>query len=222
MGRHSAPSKHAAQRKHAAPRRPRRPRSGPPPPALPILAVTVTGVATAAAAVLGTTQAAAVDKRDQASDSPVTRVLPSTGSSVEPIHRAEYGPSTRHLARSALEKTPVPDSRGMASVPTDEEESGGEVTSTGECEASYYDTGSVTANGEPFDTSELTAAHKTLPFDSRIRVINKSNNRSVVVRINDRGPYIAGRCLDLTPPAMETIAGPGVGTADVRYEVLGK
>ncbi|MFB4301195.1 septal ring lytic transglycosylase RlpA family protein [Actinomadura sp. NTSP31] len=93
---------------------------------------------------------------------------------------------------------------------------------TGSCEASFYGEGQMTASGEPFDPSELTAAHKTLPMGSKVRVTNKNNGRSVVVRINDRGPYAGGRCLDLSTAAMKKVGGTGSGVIPVRYEVLSK
>ena len=91
---------------------------------------------------------------------------------------------------------------------------------TGTCEASFYDEPQETANGETFDPEAFTAANKTLPFNTRVRVTNVANGRSVVVRINDRGPYITGRCLDLSVAAFRTIASLGAGVADVRYQVL--
>ncbi|WP_141579929.1 septal ring lytic transglycosylase RlpA family protein [Actinomadura sp. WMMA1423] len=96
------------------------------------------------------------------------------------------------------------------------------VLRTGSCEASYYWEGQMTASGEAFDPSELTAAHKTLPMGSKVRVTNKNNDRSVVVRINDRGPYAGGRCLDLSKAAMKKVGGTGSGVIPVRYEVLSK
>ncbi|OLT17029.1 hypothetical protein BJF79_18180 [Actinomadura sp. CNU-125] len=103
-------------------------------------------------------------------------------------------------------------------------ESGGseKVLDSGSCKASFYGEGQMTASGESFDPSELTAAHKTLPFDSKVRVTNKSNGESVVVRINDRGPYSGGRCLDLSEAAMEDIGGTSAGVVSVRYEVLSR
>jgi rare lipoprotein A len=98
---------------------------------------------------------------------------------------------------------------------------GGAVVSTGTCQASFYtDEGSRTASGEIFHTSDFTAAHKTLPFNTKVRVTNVSNGKSVVVRINDRGPFVSGRCLDLTPAAFNTISSESAGVATVRYEVL--
>ncbi|MBA9001828.1 septal ring lytic transglycosylase RlpA family protein [Thermomonospora cellulosilytica] len=96
------------------------------------------------------------------------------------------------------------------------------VIDTGACQASYYWDPQPTASGERFDPEALTAAHKTLPMHSRVRVTNKNNGRSVVVRINDRGPYIAGRCLDLSRAAMRTVGGTGAGVIPVEYQVLAK
>ena len=66
---------------------------------------------------------------------------------------------------------------------------------------SYYDDGSHTANGEKFDPNGLTAANRTLPFNTMVRVTNPSNGKSVTVRINDRGPFVSSRCLDLAKGA---------------------
>lgn len=94
------------------------------------------------------------------------------------------------------------------------------VIETGSCEVSYYPGGGITASGEAFDATEPTAAHRTLPFGSLVRVTNDANGESVVVRINDRGPYYGDRCLDLSVGAFASIADPADGVADVRYEVL--
>lgn len=63
--------------------------------------------------------------------------------------------------------------------------------------ASWYGSGRKTANGERFNPNGMTAAHRSLPFGTRVRVENKRNGRSVVVRINDRGPFVRGRIIDL-------------------------
>ncbi|HEY8479420.1 MAG TPA: septal ring lytic transglycosylase RlpA family protein [Spirillospora sp.] len=97
-----------------------------------------------------------------------------------------------------------------------------EVLESGSCMASYYWQGQMTASGEPFDPNDLTAAHRTLPMGSKVRVTNKNNGRSVVVRINDRGPFVAGRCLDLSRAAMKKLRGTGAGVIPVRYEVLSR
>ncbi|KXK53447.1 MAG: rare lipoprotein A [Chlorobi bacterium OLB5] len=88
-------------------------------------------------------------------------------------------------------------------------------------EASWYGPGfhgRKTANGERFDTYEFTAAHKTLPFNTLLKVTNLENNLFTVVRINDRGPYIRGRIIDLSKASKEAI-GMG-GTAQVKIEQI--
>jgi rare lipoprotein A len=94
------------------------------------------------------------------------------------------------------------------------------VLSSGSCEASYYDEGQRTANGETFNPDALTAAHASLPFNSLVRVTNPASGESVVVRINDRWPARTDRCLDLSRAAFSSIASLGQGIVDVRYEVL--
>ena len=77
--------------------------------------------------------------------------------------------------------------------------------------------GQTTANGERYNAYGKSVAHKTLPFGTRLRVINQSNGKSVIVRVNDRGPYIAGRDLDLSYGAFSSIAHPGQGVTSVCY-----
>jgi rare lipoprotein A len=96
------------------------------------------------------------------------------------------------------------------------------VIDTGTCQASYYWEPQPTASGERFDPDALTAAHRTLPMHSKVRVTNDNNGRSVVVRINDRGPYAGGRCLDLSKAAMASVGGTGSGVIPVRYQVLAR
>ena len=94
----------------------------------------------------------------------------------------------------------------------------------GACEASFYGAdfaGSTTANGETFDPNAMTAAHKTLPFDTHVQVTNPNNGQSVTVRINDRGPFVAGRCLDLSTAAFDQIIGTGSGVSQVEWQVVG-
>lgn len=92
--------------------------------------------------------------------------------------------------------------------------------------ASFYsqgdDGGSVTATGERFNHHAMTAAHRTLPFGTRVRVTNLRNGRSVVVRINDRGPFTGGRIIDLSRGAAKAIGMINSGVARVRLEVLGR
>jgi rare lipoprotein A len=77
-----------------------------------------------------------------------------------------------------------------------------------------------TANGERFDMNGLTAAHRTLPFDSYVRVTNVENGQSVVVRINDRGPFVRDRIIDLSATAARQIGMKDGGLAHVRIEVV--
>ena len=79
-----------------------------------------------------------------------------------------------------------------------------------------------TASGERLDPNQLTAAHRTLPFGTRVRVTNLDNGRRVVVRINDRGPFKKGRVLDVTPAAARKLGFADAGLAHVRLDVLGK
>ncbi|MBN1835560.1 MAG: septal ring lytic transglycosylase RlpA family protein [Spirochaetales bacterium] len=80
--------------------------------------------------------------------------------------------------------------------------------------------GRKTASGEVFDTNLLTAAHKTLPFGTLVRVTNLETEQSTIVRINDRGPFVAGRIIDLSRAAAAAIGMAGSGVARVRVEVV--
>lgn len=89
--------------------------------------------------------------------------------------------------------------------------------------ASWYGPGfhaKQTANGEQYDQNELTAAHRTLQMPSLVRVTNLDNGRSVVLRVNDRGPYSKGRIIDVSSRAADLLAFKGKGTAKVRVETL--
>jgi rare lipoprotein A len=89
--------------------------------------------------------------------------------------------------------------------------------------ASYYADkfhGKLTANGEVFDADDLTAAHRSLQFGTLLQVTNLKNNKSVVVRVNDRGPHVRGRIVDLSNAAAAEIGLGHSGTARVKLEVL--
>ncbi|CAI8998719.1 Endolytic peptidoglycan transglycosylase RlpA [Pseudomonas sp. IT-P12] len=89
--------------------------------------------------------------------------------------------------------------------------------------ASYYGArhqGKRTASGERFDKNSLTAAHRQLPFGTRVKVTNLKNNQSCVVRINDRGPHTRGRLIDLSHEAAEQLGMIRSGTARVRVQAL--
>ncbi|MGM0635864.1 MAG: septal ring lytic transglycosylase RlpA family protein [Bacteroidota bacterium] len=89
--------------------------------------------------------------------------------------------------------------------------------------ASYYDDkfdGRTTASGEVFDQNKATAAHRTLPFGTKVKVTNVSNQKSTVVIINDRGPFIRGRIIDLSKSIAEELDFLGDGTTEVEIEVI--
>jgi rare lipoprotein A len=86
--------------------------------------------------------------------------------------------------------------------------------------ASYYWQGTKTASGEKFNTNDLTAAHPTLPFGTRLRVTNVSSGQSVTVRVNDRGPFVHGRVVDVSYAAAEELGMVGGGIAKVKLDVV--
>ena len=86
--------------------------------------------------------------------------------------------------------------------------------------ASFYGHDSQTASGEKFNAGELTAAHRTLPFGTRMRVTNVATGRSVTVRVNDRGPYVPGRIVDVSYSAAESLGIVGRGVAKVKLDVV--
>ena len=86
--------------------------------------------------------------------------------------------------------------------------------------ASFYRSGLKTANGEAFDPSQLTAAHRTLPFGTKLRVTNLKTGKSVIVRVNDRGPYVAGRIVDVSYSAAESLGMIEQGVANVHLAVV--
>ncbi len=99
----------------------------------------------------------------------------------------------------------------------------GSVVQTISGAASWYGPkfhGRTTASGEPFDMHRLTAAHRTLPFGTRLRVINEANGKSVVVRVNDRGPFAGKRVIDLSRKAAQAIGLLKRGVGRVKIEVL--
>jgi rare lipoprotein A len=122
-------------------------------------------------------------------------------------------------ARSTPSETPAarPQRQARASSGAD---TGG--SSAGGGLASYYWQPQRVASGGWFNPNAMTAAHKTLPFGTRVRVTNERNGQSVDVTINDRGPYIAGRVIDLSSAAAGAINMKGAGVVPVRMTVLGR
>jgi len=122
-------------------------------------------------------------------------------------------------APAASRTVAAPSSTGVAPA---KEPDGIVVVRTQTGLASYYGTesGSQTASGARFNPDDMTAAHRTLPFGTKVRVTNERNGRSVVVTINDRGPFIPGRIIDLSTGAAGVIGMRAAGIAPVRVEVL--
>ena len=92
-------------------------------------------------------------------------------------------------------------------------------TQAGDASVYSTETGSGTANGGKWNAEGLTAAHRTLPFGTKVRVTNTSNGHSVIVTINDRGPFVQGRVIDVSPAAARELGFSGI--TRVTLEVLG-
>ena len=125
----------------------------------------------------------------------------------------------KHIAKAKSEDDDAKPAKKVAS----KKRSGGGGGSYQSGIASWYGGyfhGRTTANGEKYNMWSLTAAHKTLPFGTRVKVTNARNGDSVVVRINDRGPFVAGRIIDLSKAAANEIGISGIG--QVKVTVLGK
>lgn len=158
-----------------------------------------------------------------------------------PVHAAEQGEITEvapidsgSLSRgsTSLEvEVPTPEPGTFASRTAREPvrvtaAGAGAITEVGAVfqsgQASWYGpgfAGNRTANGETYDPSQLTAAHRSLPFNTRVRVTNQRNGRSVVVRVNDRGPFVGGRVIDLSAAAADVIGMRGSGVAPVTLQI---
>jgi rare lipoprotein A len=95
------------------------------------------------------------------------------------------------------------------------------LAATGCGGASWYGGSAKTASGERMDSGTFTAAHRSLAFGTRLKVTNRNNGRTVVVRVNDRGPFTHGRVLDLSRAAAQNIGMVASGTANVCYDVIG-
>jgi len=88
--------------------------------------------------------------------------------------------------------------------------------------ASFYGHGTKTASGETYNPNGMTAAHRTLPFGTQVRVTDLGSHRSVVVRINDRGPFIKDRIIDVSRGAAQQLGMIGRGVANVEVQVLSR
>jgi rare lipoprotein A len=134
-------------------------------------------------------------------------VSPGRQASLE--HNRTASLRTNNRVASARKHTPFASHKNATGTP---------VASQGV--ASFYTEGKQTASGEKFDTHELTAAHPTLPFGTKLRVTNVATGRSVTVRVNDRGPFVSGRVVDVSYAAAETLGMVGRGIAKVKLDVV--
>lgn len=98
----------------------------------------------------------------------------------------------------------------------------GSAFAEGRGKASFYWQPQKVACGGRFDPTKLTAAHRTLPCGTRVEVTNLRNNKSVIVTINDRGPFIRGRVIDLSRAAAQAISMTGAGVVEVKYRVINR
>lgn len=133
--------------------------------------------------------------------------------------RAER-PTRTARATTNDDETSAP--RGRRATRSSNNDNDGGGSSIGSGMASYYWQPQRVASGGWFNPNAMTAAHKTLPFGTRVRVVNANNGQSVDVTINDRGPYIAGRVIDLSSAAAGAINMKGSGVVPVRMTVLGR
>lgn len=129
-----------------------------------------------------------------------------------------FAPSTRQAAlhreapRVSVVRRQAPRSDNVAAAKPSSGRGGGV--------ASFYSEDSETASGEKFDPNELTAAHPSLPFGTKLRVTNLKTGRSVTVRVNDRGPYVPGRVVDVSYSAARALGMVQSGTANVKLDVV--
>jgi rare lipoprotein A len=124
-------------------------------------------------------------------------------------HDRTASPVTHRRVAAVKKHTPFA-SRGRA----------GETKTASNGVASFYTEGTETASGEKFNTLELTAAHPTLPFGTKLRVTDVASGKSVTVRVNDRGPYVPGRVVDVSYSAASALGMVGKGVANVKLDVV--
>jgi peptidoglycan lytic transglycosylase len=130
--------------------------------------------------------------------------------------RSDWRSAPRQLAHHQ----PSPSHRPVSVVRRHDAPARGDIASAPNGLASFYTEGQKTANGETFNAHELTAAHPTLPFGTKLRVTNVTTGRSVMVRVNDRGPYVPGRVVDVSYAAADQLGMVKGGVAKVKLDVV--
>ena len=131
--------------------------------------------------------------------------------------KADLAPTTRQTAIERPHRVAALHPRPIYR-PRPSDNAGAKQTASQGVASFYSDT--ETASGEKFDKNELTAAHPTLPFGTKLRVTDVSSGRFVTVRVNDRGPYVRGRVVDISPSAAEALGMVDRGVANVRLDVV--
>lgn len=133
----------------------------------------------------------------------------------------------RHRGVAKTDSLPHSGATGQAWLPVIEKRHRGEPVTTGSLPhgasvgvASFYTEGARTANGERLNPNALTAAHPSLPFGTRLRITSVASGRSVIVRVNDRGPFIKGRAVDVSYSAAKELGMTERGVAKVKMEVV--
>jgi rare lipoprotein A len=175
------------------------------PDASPVSAARVRNIFQSLVIVLGAASLAACAQSTAVRNSEFSG--PSRHASLNHDRTASFGTNGR--VASARKHTPF--ARQHNAAPT-------QIASQGV--ASFYTEGQQTASGEKFDTHDLTAAHPTLPFGTRLRVTNVATGQSVTVRVNDRGPYVPGRVVDVSHSAADALGMVGSGIAKVKLDVV--
>jgi len=132
--------------------------------------------------------------------------------------KADLAPTTRQTAIERPHRVAALHPRPISRVRVPNDSGDAKQTASRGVASFYSDT--ETASGEKFDKNELTAAHPTLPFGTKLRVTDVSSGRFVTVRVNDRGPYVRGRVVDISPSAAEALGMVDRGIANVRLDVV--
>jgi rare lipoprotein A len=151
-------------------------------------------------------------------------MLAACSQTTDVTRNSQTAAGTRQASQGADRPAPYVSQRRVGSVrkhtpfARHKHAAGTEIASNGV--ASFYTEGTKTASGEKFNTNDLTAAHPTLPFGTRLRVTNVATGQAVTVRVNDRGPYIPGRIVDVSHSAANALGMVDAGIAKVRLDVV--
>jgi rare lipoprotein A (peptidoglycan hydrolase) len=149
--------------------------------------------------------------------SPVQRPIPQPTPTPNPSPSTIITPTPKPSPSATTTPTPTPSIPNNTTIPPKETIL---FTQTGQASWYGYEGGTVTATGERYNPQAMTAAHKTLAFGSKVRVTNTRSGRTAIVTINDRGPFVRGRIIDLSEAAAAAVGIKGSGVGNVRIDVL--